>query len=128
MQHRSWTWPFHETRTCPDWDEFEDLFKDAVRMQVDFDVKGGLYLSGGIDSSLVAAHLVKQWKEPRLKAFGLDFLEQGYSEYAFAEEVANKFGIHLEKAEIESKMIPELAEKVVFHAEQPHGDFSFYLF
>lgn len=128
VQHRYWTWPFHETRTCPDLDEFEDLFKDAVRMQVDFDVKGGLYLSGGIDSSVVAAHLVKQWKEPRLNAFGLDFLEQGYSEYAFAEEVANKFGINLEKAEIDYKMIPELAEKVIFHTEQPHGDFSFYLF
>jgi asparagine synthase (glutamine-hydrolysing) len=93
-----------------------------------FDLKGGMYLSGGVDSSVVAYHLKKQWKHPRLEAFGLNFPNQEYSEYHYSEQVAKLLDIDLHEVRVMPEKIPELAAKVVYHTEQPHGDFSFFLF
>lgn len=126
-KHRYWEWPFFAERHTPDFDEFATLLRDAVRMQKDFDVKGGLYLSGGIDSSVVAKYLVEQWPG-KLEAIGLDFPVDGFSEYAYSRLVADQLGLALKPAMIDHTLIPELAEKVIYHTDQPHGDFSFFLF
>ncbi|MDE3016200.1 MAG: asparagine synthase (glutamine-hydrolyzing) [Pseudomonadota bacterium] len=128
VKKRYWQWPFAVEKQTPSFAEFEALIDDAVRMQMRFDVDGGLYLSGGVDSSVVAHHLKKQWNQPHLEAFGLNFPNQEYSEFRFSEEVAKLLGIELHEARIGPDMIPDIAEKVVQHAEQPHGDFSFFLF
>jgi len=128
VKKRYWQWPFAAEKATPSYEEFEALIDDAIRLQMRFDVKGGLYLSGGVDSSIVAHHLKKQWKHPRLEAFGLNFPNQDYSEYRYSEEVAKLLDIDLHEARINPDMIPGIADKVVYHAEQPHGDFSFFLF
>lgn len=128
VKKRYWQWPFAAEKQTPSFEEFEALIDDAVKMQMRFDVNGGLYLSGGVDSSIVAYHLKKQWKHPRLEAIGLNFPLQDYSEYRFSEEVAALLDIDLQEARISPDMIPGIAQKVVHHAEQPHGDFSFFLF
>lgn len=128
VKKRYWQWPFAEEKRTVAFDEFEALIDDAIRLQMRFDVDGGLYLSGGVDSSIVARHLIKQWKHPRLEAYGLNFPLQDYSEYQYSEQVANLLDIDLSEARISADMIPGIAEKVVTHAEQPHGDFSFFLF
>jgi asparagine synthase (glutamine-hydrolysing) len=127
-QHTYWKWPLLQEREKPSFDQFEALMDDAVRMQMRFDVDGGMYLSGGIDSSITAKHLTKQWKHPKIEAVSLDFNEKEYSEYDYAERAAKTLGIELEKATIDKSMIPQIVDKVVYHAEQPHGDFSFNLF
>jgi asparagine synthase (glutamine-hydrolysing) len=127
-QHRYWQWVFNEERVTPSMDEFEALMNDAIRMQMRFDVDGGLYLSGGIDSSVTASHLVKQWNRNKLEAIGLDFKEKEYSEFSFSQEAAKILGLNVEPAVIGHEMLPEIARKVSYHAEQPHGDFSFFLF
>jgi asparagine synthase (glutamine-hydrolysing) len=128
VKKRYWQWPFAAEKVTPSYGEFEALIDDAVRMQMRFDVAGGMYLSGGVDSSIVAYHLKKQWKFPRLEALGLNFPLQAYSEYRYSEEVAKLLDIDLAEARISPEMIPGIADKVVHHAEQPHGDFSFFLF
>lgn len=127
-QKRYWHWPFEVERHIPSNDEFAALLDDAIRLQMRFDVKGGLYLSGGVDSSVVAAHLVKQWKDNPLSAIGLKFAEKEYSEYHFSEEAASYTGVQLKPAIIADSNFPEIISKVILHAEQPHGDFSFFLF
>ncbi len=128
VQKRYWDWPFSEERITPSFDEFEALLDDAVRLQMRYDVKGGMYLSGGVDSSAVAWHLKKRWAENTLPAFGLHFPVEGYSEFIYSEQVAKLLDIDLQEAIIQPDMIPEIAEKVSWHTEQPHGDFSFFLF
>ena len=128
VQKRYWQWPFAEEKITPSFAEFEALMDDAVRIQMRFDVGAGMYLSGGVDSSIVAYHLKKQWKLPRLEAFGLNFPNQDYSEFMYSQEAAKLMDIDLFEAHFTPEMIPELAEKVAYHAEQPHGDFSFFLF
>lgn len=124
-----WTWPLLDGgRRTPGFDEFSALLDDALRMQMRFDVPGGIFLSGGVDSSVVASHLVKQWNAPRLEGIGLDFKVSGFSEFQYSEFVANMYDIELTSFEVPHSFIPEIAEEVVFHADQPHGDFSFFLF
>ena len=128
VQKRYWQWPFYEERRVPSSEEFSALLDDVVRMQMRFDVPGGIYLSGGVDSTVVAGHLVRQWNEPLLKGVALDFAEPQYSELAHSRKVAAKYGIDLSVVSMSSSKVPELAASVVRHAEQPHGDFSFFLF
>ena len=127
-QHRYWQWPLADDRSTPSMDEFEALMDDAIRMQMRFDVDGALYLSGGIDSSVTARHLVKQWNRNKLEAIGLDFKEKEFSEFSFSQEAGRILGLEVEPAVISHEMLPEIARKVSYHAEQPHGDFSFFLF
>ncbi|MGI9316188.1 MAG: asparagine synthase (glutamine-hydrolyzing) [bacterium] len=126
-KHRYWDWPLFEEDREVDFGELEALLDDAVRLQMRFDVEAGMYLSGGVDSSVVASHLKPQWIDHPLQAVGLNFAEPEYSEYEFSIQAAEHLGIDLSEARISHEMIPDIAEKVSYHAEQPHGDFSFFL-
>jgi asparagine synthase (glutamine-hydrolysing) len=128
VKKRYWNWPFFAEKVTPSFEEFEALMDDAVRIQMRFDVNGGMYLSGGVDSSIVAYHLKKQWHLPKLEAFGLNFPNEGFSEYQYSQEVAALLGIELYEARITPDMLPDVMSKIAYHAEQPHGDFSFSLF
>jgi len=124
---RYWDWPFSQMCQRADFSDLETLMDDAVRLQMRFDVSGGMYLSGGVDSSVVGHHLKAHWNATPLQAIGLNFAETAYSEYAYSTEAAAQLDIDLGEAKIGSQMIPDIAEKVAYHAEQPHGDFSFFL-
>lgn len=123
-----WEWPFNASKVLPDYEEFSSLLDDAVRIQMRFDVKGGIFLSGGVDSSVVACHLRKQWNEPVLDSLALDTRISGFTEIEFSRYVADKYGFNLIPVEIRPQYIVDIAEKVIYHTDQPHGDFSFFLF
>jgi asparagine synthase (glutamine-hydrolysing) len=126
-KHCYWDWPLFAPKQDIEFKDLEALLDDAVRLQMRFDVKGGVYLSGGVDSSVVASHLKSQWIDDPLEAVGLNFAEPEYSEFEYSQQAARHMGINLSEAKISSEMIPEIADKVSYHAEQPHGDFSFFL-
>ncbi|MDX2112970.1 MAG: asparagine synthase (glutamine-hydrolyzing) [Alphaproteobacteria bacterium] len=128
QKKRYWQWPLEEEKRTPSFEEFEALLEDAVRLQMRFDVAGGLYLSGGVDSSVVGYHVRRAWREKNLDAYGLNTVNEAYSEFGFSEQAADQLDIHLHEVRIEPKLLPEIASKVIRHAEQPHGDFSFFLF
>ncbi|OHC73506.1 MAG: asparagine synthase (glutamine-hydrolyzing) [Rhodospirillales bacterium RIFCSPLOWO2_12_FULL_58_28] len=68
-------------------DELERLLRRAVRRHLVSDVPLGVFLSGGIDSSLVASLM-----EPPVKSFTVGFEESDYDESADAAEVARHLG------------------------------------
>lgn len=127
-EHRYWSWPLgDEKEECTE-DAFFELLDDAIRLQMRFDVKGCLFLSGGVDSSVIAAHLRPRWNSPKMLAFGLDCREEGFGEYHLAEQVASTVeGIDLRPIQYDSSIVLNQIEKVLHHADQPHGDFSFFL-
>jgi asparagine synthase (glutamine-hydrolysing) len=98
-----------------------DLFDNAVKLTLQSDVPVGVFLSGGIDSSLVAESAVRQGGLSR--AFCLDFAEEGFSEYPKAKLVADRLGIPLIRAPL-SHQIMERFLDITSHADDPLADSS----
>lgn len=127
-KHKYWSWPLTNDSVPMAHDDFAALLDDAIRLQMRFDVEGCLFLSGGVDSSVIAAHLRHQWNRPRMLAFGLDCREEGYGEFHLARQVAAQFDmIDLHPIQYDHSIVPSNIDKVLHHADQPHGDFSFFL-
>jgi asparagine synthase (glutamine-hydrolysing) len=76
--------------------ELESLLIDAFRHRLVSDVPVGVYLSGGVDSSLVTALLTAHGKEP-IRTFTIGFEETTHDEARWAKAVARHCGsLHTE--------------------------------
>jgi asparagine synthase (glutamine-hydrolysing) len=95
-RRKYWRWAIVETAKRPPAPEYFDrTFRDAVGRQSDVDVDFGVFLSGGIDSSLVSAVARSLHPERPLKAYTLRFEEPSYDEGSFAEIVARRLDMDL---------------------------------
>ncbi len=86
-----------QNRSEDDWaDELEQLLISAFRYRMVSDVPVGIFLSGGIDSSLLAAVLQKHMGD--INSFTIGFNERDFDESVFAKRTADYLGIrHTEK-------------------------------
>jgi asparagine synthase (glutamine-hydrolysing) len=102
--------------------QLQTLLIAAVQRQV-ADLQGqpvGVFLSGGLDSSVVAALLVKLGMDVR--AYTLDFGSQGVSESPYADRVAQHLGIPLTKVAATPKHIAEALAETIEALDLPYGD------
>lgn len=102
--------------------QLQSLLKNAVERQV-ADLKDepvGVFLSGGLDSSIVAALLVQLGV--KVRAYSLDFGEFGISEYAYGEQVAEFLNIPIIKVDASPKNIKNAIVPTVKALDLPFGD------
>ena len=103
-------------------EELEEILKESFKYRMVADVPVGVFLSGGIDSSLVAAILSKEGYN--LKTFTIGFEEKEYNEAGYAKEIAQYLGTdHSElycTAEEAFKVISKLPQLY----DEPFGDSS----
>lgn len=105
----------------------DQLFEKSVSSQMVADVPVGIFLSGGLDSSLVAYYAKRDRHEP-VHTFSLGFEDRSYDESSYAKEVAAMLGTeHHERittaAEIRdalSAIIPKLDEPIADPAILPN--------
>src|SRR5208283_3743976 len=91
-----WHWQITETaKQPPSLDAFDQTFRAAVGRQSDVEVDFGVFLSGGIDSSLVSAVVRSLHPKRPIKAYTLRFGETSYDEGKFAEVVAHQLKMEL---------------------------------
>lgn len=88
--------------------ELKELLSDAVRMRLVSDVPLGILLSGGIDSSTVAAFATQHATE-RVKTFSIGFEEDSFDESKYARKVAK----HLDTEHYEDKLSATTAADLI---------------
>lgn len=89
---RYWLAPLADrSATAPDEFELEQLLEKAVHRQMVSDVPIGVFLSGGIDSSLIVAMMARHSAEP-VRTFSVAFAEGNVDESSIAQTVARRFG------------------------------------
>ena len=95
-RRRWWRWQPKARITEPvTADQFDAVFRRAVSRQTDVETNCGVFLSGGLDSSLVAAVAHSVRPEFPLPAFTLRFAAESYDEGPFAEQVAQQLGAEI---------------------------------
>lgn len=101
--------------------EFERLIEQAVHRRLEADVPLGCFLSGGVDSSLIA-HFAKQ-SIPNLRTFSLRMPDERYDESLFAEMVANHLGTDHLTLDVSIDPAGDLLH-LIHTLGQPFGDSS----
>lgn len=99
-------------------EQLEALLIDAARIRLRADVPVGAYLSGGLDSSLVAA-LIRRYGQSELETFSIAFTDPAFDERAFQQEVADFLGTRHNVIECTYEQIGQVFPQVVWHAETP---------
>jgi asparagine synthase (glutamine-hydrolysing) len=104
-------------------DQLEEIMVDAFKKRLIADVPVGVFLSGGIDSSLVTAILARHTDTP-IKTFTIGFREKNYDESVWARKIAR----HLGTDHTEEIVTPEHAKEILplwpRIYDEPFGDIS----
>lgn len=103
--------------------ELDETIKKAVSDRLVADVPIGIFLSGGLDSSLVAYYASKLSKS-KVKTFSIGFKEKSFDESVYAKQVAEFLGTeHYEKI-LEAKDSIDIIPKVLSTLDEPMADAS----
>jgi len=103
--------------------ELKELLSDAVRMRLVSDVPLGILLSGGIDSSTVAAFATQHATE-RVKTFSIGFEEDSFDESKFARQVAKHLGTEHYEEILSAEKAGDLISEIGKWLDEPLSDGS----
>jgi asparagine synthase (glutamine-hydrolysing) len=98
--------------------EFLERFRESVQLRLMSDVPLGVFLSGGLDSSAIAAVMAKQMSEP-VKTFSVGFETDYYSEFGFARNVAAAIGADHHEVVLRPAQAFELLPRLIWHEDEP---------
>lgn len=99
-------------------DEFEDLFRDAIRIRLRADVPVGAYLSGGLDSSLTTAY-IHEIDPGVLNTFSIGFKDKTFDETEYQMEVSRRLNTKHTAFECTSEDISHYFSDTIWHTESP---------
>ena len=100
-------------------DRFTELLHDSVNMHLRADVEVGSYVSGGIDSSLIAS-LASEVSAPGLQAFNGRFTDgTDFDESHYAQALSDERDMRLHVVDITEQDFVDNIAKVIWHLDQP---------
>ncbi|HEX5833850.1 MAG TPA: asparagine synthase (glutamine-hydrolyzing) [Pyrinomonadaceae bacterium] len=102
-------------------DHLRELLADAVRMRLVSDVPLGVLLSGGVDSSTVAALAVRASSEA-VKTFSISFAEASFDESAYARGVAKYLGTDHHEERLSANLAANLVSEIGAWMDEPFSD------
>ena len=103
--------------------DLHDLLSDAVRMRLIADVPLGILLSGGVDSSTVAAFATQHATET-VKTFSIGFAEDSFDETRYAREVAAHLGTDHYEEIMSAEKAGDLISEIGMWLDEPLSDGS----
>jgi len=104
-------------------DRLDQMVLDSVSLRMVADVPVGVFLSGGIDSSLVAAVMQKVAERP-VKSFSIGFAEDSHDEARYARKIAQHLGTEHHEQLLSVHEAAELIPEVASWQEEPFADSS----
>src|SRR5947207_2728890 len=97
------------------------LLADSVRMRLVSDVPLGVLLSGGVDSSTVAALAVENSPEA-VKTFSISFAESSFDESSYARAVAKFLGTDHHEERLSANLAANLVSEIGAWMDEPFSD------
>ncbi|MGB7925014.1 MAG: asparagine synthase (glutamine-hydrolyzing) [Pyrinomonadaceae bacterium] len=120
-----WRLSYKKREPVPSEDEaaehLKELLADSVRMRLVSDVPLGVLLSGGVDSSTVAALAVRASSEA-VKTFSISFAESSYDESAYARAVAKFLGTDHHEERLSVDLAANLVSEIGSWMDEPLSD------
>lgn len=103
-----------------------ELIDDAVEKRLVADVEVGTFLSGGLDSSLVTASIVKARKElgTETHSFGVGFDRPEYDESKYSAKVAEFLGTNHHTVQVDKGRTIEIMNSLTEFFDEPFADSS----
>ncbi|MBU6399637.1 MAG: asparagine synthase (glutamine-hydrolyzing), partial [Verrucomicrobia bacterium] len=98
--------------------ELAERLTAAVQARLRADVPVGAYLSGGLDSSMIAA-ITRQVIPNRLQTFSIAFNDTQYDEHAYQTRMAQCLGVEHHVAHVSHADIGRVFPEVIWHVEVP---------
>ncbi len=112
--------PFTTGREQDRYDEITAVLEDSVAKHMRADVTVGAFLSGGIDSTAIAALAIRH--NPKLITFTTGFEREGFSEVDVAVASAEAIGArHVTKVVSQAEFVAALPE-IVWYLDEPVAD------
>jgi len=105
-----------------DCEELRSVLRESVRKELISDVPLGVFLSGGIDSSAVAAMMTQLGGD--VKSFSVGFADRSFDESAHARLVARHLGTEHHELTLEPGMLLDLVPRLPDLLDEPLGDAS----
>jgi asparagine synthase (glutamine-hydrolysing) len=102
--------------------ELRERLRDSVRAHLEADVPVGVFLSGGIDSSLLAALAAQESPDP-VRTFSIGFEERSFDELSRARMIARRYGTDHHELVLRpdaAALLPEIAAAF----DEPFADSS----
>ena len=98
--------------------EWSELFRTSVRLRLMADVPLGMFLSGGIDSSAIAA-VMSGMVDEQIKTFSVAFAEREANELAYARLVAEAYNTNHHEVVVSPEEFFQALPKLVWHEDEP---------
>jgi asparagine synthase (glutamine-hydrolysing) len=121
QRYWDWVFPPGSGRTDLSMDEAADmlhaLLTDVVRQQLRADVPVGAYLSGGLDSSGIAA--LARESVGALQTFSLTFEDPEFDESAYQRQMAEHLGVRHSSIHCTAQEIGNVFPELIWHTETP---------
>ena len=97
---------------------FGALLEESVRLRLMSDVPLGMFLSGGIDSSAIAALMARMIDRP-LQTFSVAFRERAFNELTYSRQVARAIHADAHEIVIDDRDFFDALPKLVWHEDEP---------
>jgi asparagine synthase (glutamine-hydrolysing) len=102
-------------------EQLRELLADSVRMRLVSDVPLGVLLSGGVDSSTIAALAVRASSEA-VKTFSISFAESSFDESSYARAVAKYLGTDHHEERLSANLAANLVGEIGSWMDEPFSD------
>lgn len=99
-------------------EELSDLLIDAVQIRLRSDVPVGAYLSGGLDSSLIAS-IICNHTTNQTDTFSITFDDIAFDESDYQQQMVDHLNIEHHKVNTNSEIIGEVFPDIIWHTEIP---------